>query len=175
MLSSLILLKNEEELTSMVGEIEKTRDSIFLMVVSFSWTQHSSTSSPWLVGWLIFLSFGYHTVFRDSILVFGQCCQLHSMSPVCSSEFIQLISTTILLSLHFMFSFLDLAPYMIHSDHSVSIMIPISCCWWGIYQGLLWWVTSCWHQHIIQEVDLETPLGALRLVYINGKFPHSRQ
>ena len=120
----------------MVGDIGKIRDSILLMVVSLSWARHSSTLSSCLLGWVRYFSFGYHTIFRASILVLGQCCQLHSVSLVCSREVIQLISATILLSLHFMFAFTDLVPCQHHSDHSVSIMIPISCHWWGIHQGL---------------------------------------
>jgi len=31
----------------------------------------------------------------------------------------------------------------------------------GFIKALLWWVTSCWHQLIIQEVDLGTTLSVL--------------
>ena len=41
----------------------------------------------------------------------------------------------------------------------------------GYIKALLQQVTSCQHQLIIQEVDLEnTPFSALELAYINGKF-----
>ena len=41
----------------------------------------------------------------------------------------------------------------------------------GFIKALLWWVTSCRHQLIIQEVDLETtPFSTLKLACLNGKF-----
>jgi len=104
------------------------------MAVSLSWTRHSSTSYSSCMSWIMYLSFGYHIVFRASILVLGQCCQFHSVLSLCSREVIQLIFVIILLSIHSMFSFLDPISYQ---HHSISIMITVLCRWWGIHQGPL--------------------------------------
>jgi len=103
-----------------------------LKATSHSWTRHSSFSSLWLLGWLIYLSFGYHNIFRASISVLGECCQLHLVSPLHSREVIQLISVPILLSLHSMFSIPDPVLYL---HYYVWVMIIVKCRWWGIHQG----------------------------------------
>ena len=153
----------------MVREIWKTRASILLMAVSHSWTRYSSTSAPWLLGWVICFSFGYHTIFISSILVLGKLCQVHLVSSVCSREVLQLISATILLSLHFMTSFPDLVPCQQHSNHFFSIIMLVSCPLWGIHQGLptigFFLSTSTNHPRSL----LRNTLGTLVLAYINGK------
>jgi len=134
------------------------------MAASLSWTRHSSTSSPWLLGWVIFLSLVDHSIFRASIQVLGQFYQLHSMSLLCLREVIQLMFLTILLSLHCMFSFLD---RFLYQHHFVSIIIHVSCRLCGIHQGppatghflltsahypgswlrnILWYLSTCIHQ-----------------------------
>ncbi len=54
-------------------------------------------------------------------------------------------------------------PYLksLHSFHVIDV---------GYIKALLRRVATCRCQHIIQEVDLETPFQYLRLAYINGKF-----
>lgn len=72
-----------------------------------------------------------------------------------------------------------------YTCHTWSSSISTSFClksWYpfrvidrGYIKAFSWWVTSYWHQFIIQEVDLETPFGTLVLANINDKFPHSRR
>lgn len=131
------------------------------MVVSHSWTWHSLTSSPWLLGWEIFLSFGSSHHIKASTSGCG------SMLPILFSVTDMFKRSPLddicydTLKTHFMYAALETT---LHQSHYITkILIPILCRWWGYIKSLLWRVASCRHCLIIQVVELETPFSALDL------------
>lgn len=123
------------------------------MVVSCSWTWHSSTSSSWLLGWEIYLYFGSSYHFRASIFSFG------SMMP---NPFNVVDVFKRIHSVNIFYDTLNPSFHICHSWTNSTLMsfslepwYPFCVVDGGYINALLWWFASCQHQFIIHEVDLE--------------------
>ena len=132
------------------------------MVASRSWTWHFHliTVTMWVGSFslMVIKPSICHTI---HYFVLGQYYQFILVSPTCSREVIQFK----LHPLQYRKPSFSWPPFL-------NLMSPVTFCLqktlhsfcvvdvWYI-KALLRWVASCRHQHIIQEVDLETPFQYL--------------
>ena len=147
------------------------------IIINFLWQlvtlkhQHIFFSSGWDIYFVIwpFGLLGCHFC----LIPYDPCCLRQTFDPLVPKrcriqeschryvqEYNPSAVYTLTSSSDILFHHLPLVPYV------MSLMWETS---WSSYDGLSP-VNSCWHQLLIQEIDLEIPFSTLELTCLNGKF-----